>query len=126
MYFLWDCTVPGEEYTPWTNARYGLELTFDTTNILPSVRFIDEIFHPNINRFYSMTLRCKNIVGNPHGIKDILRSIQRLLSQPDLSEATNWKAGQMFVSNQNLYDSQTRLLARQLASKEEEGTNRNS
>ena len=81
---------------------FELTLTF-TTNYpfqAPSVRFITDIFHPNISPAGVLPLENWTL---DFDVKDLLLNIQRLLSEPDLSSVVNHEAARQYREDRREY-----------------------
>ena len=81
---------------------FELSLTF-TTNYpfqAPSVRFITDIFHPNISPAGIFTLDHWTPALN---LLELLSIIQRLLSEPDLSSVVNHEAARQYREDRREY-----------------------
>ena len=81
---------------------FELTLTF-TTNYpfqAPSVRFITDIFHPNISPAGILSLDNWTPALD---VTELLSNIQRLLSEPDLSSVVNHEAARLFREDRREY-----------------------
>ena len=93
--FTWDCVVCGLPDTMFEMGTFELTLTF-TTNYpfqAPSVRFITDIFHPNISPAGILPLDHWTPAMD---VTELLSYIQRLLSEPDLSSVVNQEAARLY------------------------------
>ena len=81
----WDCAVWGLPEPLIKFGRFELTLTFPTDYPLqpPTVKFLSEMFHPNISADGRVPL---TNWSPAHDVTKILTDIQSLLSQPHLSE----------------------------------------
>ena len=81
---------------------FELTLTF-TTNYpfqAPSVKFITDIFHPNISPAGILTLDHWTPALD---VTELLSNIQRLLSEPDLSSEMNDEAARLYREDRREY-----------------------
>ena len=93
--FTWDCLVCGLPDTMFEMGTFELTLTF-TTNYpfqAPSVRFITDIFHPNISPAGILPLDHWTPAMD---VTELLSYTQRLLSEPDLSSVVNQEAARLY------------------------------
>ena len=100
--FSWDCVVCGLPDTIFENGTFELTLTF-TTNYpfqAPSVRFITDIFHPNISPAGILTLDQWTPALD---VTELLSKIQCLLSKPDLSSVVNHEAARLYREDRREY-----------------------
>ena len=83
-------------------GTFELTLTF-TTNYpfqAPSVRFITDIFHPNISPAGILTLDNWTPALD---VTELLSKIQCLLSKPDLSSVVNHEAARLYREGRREY-----------------------
>ena len=92
----WTAVITGPENTPYEGGIFTLKMVFTDRYPMmpPEVRFISEMFHPNVyskeegsNHYPDMTgIICLNIFGNDWivnlSIRTILLSIRNLLEKP--------------------------------------------
>ena len=100
--FTWDCVVCGLPDTMFEMGIFELTLTF-TTNYpfqAPSVKFITDIFHPNISPAGILTLDQWTPALD---VTELLSTIQRLLSEPDLSSVENDEAARLYREDRREY-----------------------
>ena len=100
--FTWDCVVCGLPDTMFEMGIFELTLTF-TTNYpfqAPSVRFITDIFHPNISPAGILPLDNWTPALD---VTELLSNIQRLLSEPDLSSVVNHEAARLYREDRREY-----------------------
>ena len=93
--FTWDCVVCGLPDTMFEMGIFELTLTF-TTNYpfqAPIVRFITDIFHPNISPAGILPLDHWTPAMD---VTELLSYIQCLLSEPDLSSVVNQEAARLY------------------------------
>jgi len=82
----WEAVIFGPEETPWEDGTFKLTIQFDEQypNKPPKVKFVSEMFHPNI---YNDGSICLDILQNQwspiYDISAILTSIQSLLADPN-------------------------------------------
>ena len=120
--FTWDCVVCGLPDTMFEMGIFELTLTF-TTNYpfqAPSVRFITDIFHPNISPAGILPLDNWTPALD---VTELLSNIQRLLSEPDLSSVVNHEAARLYREDRREYARRVdRVIGRSLEIEEDENS----
>jgi len=108
----WNAVIFGPENTPWDGGtfRLVLEFTEDYPNKAPNVKFVSEIFHPNV---YADGSICLDILQNNwspiYDVAAILTSIQSLLTDPNPNSPANSEAARLFTENKEEYIRQVKL-----------------
>jgi len=110
--------IPGTE-GPWEGARFRIELTFpdDYPHSPPKARFLNEMFHPNINPTtgYTCLLLLQRRPASPPPGEDeywtpgmticgILRTLQQLLNSPGTDHGLNTEAMKLYLEDRPEYD----------------------
>ena len=99
---------------------FELTLTF-TTNYpfqAPSVKFITDMFHPNISPAGILPMDNWTPALD---VTELLSNIQRLLSEPDLSSVVNHEAARLYREDRREYARRVdRVIKRSLENEEEE------
>lgn len=109
--FVWGATIFGPSDTPWEGGVYSLRLTFNDMypEKPPKVRFITEMFHPNIYNDGTICLDIINERWSPiYSVASILTSIQSLLTDPNASSPANPDAAHLYAKDRKAYDRRVR------------------
>ena len=98
----WDCVICGLPDPLMEFGVFELTLTFppDYPFSPPSVKFLTEMFHPNISPDGRVPLTNWSPAQD---VTNILTDIQSLLSQPQLESAVNQEAAQLYRENRREY-----------------------
>lgn len=103
---VWNAIIIGPADTPFEDGTYRLLINFDEQypNKPPSVKFISEIFHPNV---YASGDLCLDILQNrwspTFDVSSILTSIQSLLNDPNISSPANVEAANLYKDHTAQY-----------------------
>jgi len=84
--FTWVASIVGPDESPFEGGIYQLRITFpdDYPSKPPKIRFISEMFHPNIFADGSLCLDILQDKWKPvYTVGSILTSIQSLLTDPN-------------------------------------------
>jgi ubiquitin-conjugating enzyme E2 A len=98
----WEAVIFGPEETQWEGGSFKLILEFseEYPNKPPNVKFITNIFHPNV---YADGRICLDILTNQwspiYDVHTILTSIQSLLSDPNPNSPANAEAARLYTEN---------------------------
>jgi ubiquitin-conjugating enzyme E2 A/ubiquitin-conjugating enzyme E2 B len=101
-----NAIIIGPADTPFEDGTYRLLINFDEQypNKPPSVKFISEIFHPNV---YANGELCLDILQNrwspTFDVSSILTSIQSLLNDPNISSPANVEAANLYKDHTSQY-----------------------
>ena len=112
--FAWNATIVGPDESPWEGGIYSLRLQFPDQypDKAPRVRFVTEMFHPNI--FPDGTL-CLDIIQDKwkpiYTVSTIMVSIQSLLCDPNNDSPANVDAARMLKTDPKEYKKRVRRLA---------------
>mmetsp|Transcript_148091 Transcript_148091/g.210313 ORF Transcript_148091/g.210313 Transcript_148091/m.210313 type:complete len:166 (+) Transcript_148091:203-700(+) len=104
---LWNAVIFGPPDTPFEDGAFKLILEFseDYPNKAPKVRFISEMFHPNV---YADGQICLDILQNrwspTYNVGGILASIQSLLDEPNPNSPANAEAAKLYTDNKTEYE----------------------
>lgn len=104
--FKWVCTIPGPENSPFAGHSLSLSVEFFTTYPVspPQVKFISNVFHPNV---YSDGFVCLDILGSAWSpslnIKTILLAVQTLLDEPNIKSPANQRAATLYAKKKETY-----------------------
>ena len=102
----WDAFIFGEEKTPFEGGVFSLTMDFSVNypNDPPCIRFVSEIFHPNIYQDGSI---CLDVLGerwlSSFGVKIALDAVRKLLSEPNPYSPANPIAAKLFLKDQKEY-----------------------
>lgn len=108
---MWNAVIIGPADTPYEDGTFRLVMQFDEQypNKPPKVRFISEMFHPNV---YASGELCLDILQNrwspTYDVAAILTSIQSLLNDPNTSSPANVEAAQLYRDHRNQYGKRVR------------------
>jgi ubiquitin-protein ligase len=98
--------IIGPSDTPFEDGTFRLILQFDEQypNKPPSVKFISEMFHPNV---YASGEICLDILQNrwspTYDVSSILTSIQSLLNDPNIGSPANVEAANLYKDHRSQY-----------------------
>lgn len=107
----WNAVIIGPENTPFEDGTFKLIIQFDEQYPTkpPSVRFVSEMFHPNV---YNSGELCLDILQNrwspTFDVSTILKSIQSLLNDPNTASPANAEAASMFKDHKSEYEVRVR------------------
>jgi ubiquitin-conjugating enzyme E2 A len=99
---LWEAVIFGPEDTQWEGGSFKLLLEFseEYPTKPPNVKFITNMWHPNI---YSDGKICLDILTNQwspiYDVLTVLTSIQSLLSDPNPDSPANAEAARLYMEN---------------------------
>ncbi|CAD25850.1 UBIQUITIN CONJUGATING ENZYME E2-17kDa [Encephalitozoon cuniculi GB-M1] len=102
----WAAVIFGPDSTPFEGGTFSLVLTFPETypQDPPAVRFVSEMFHPNI---YPNGELCLDILSNrwnpSYDVIGVLISIQSLLNDPNTTSPANTDAASLFSTDPRSY-----------------------
>jgi len=102
----WNAVIIGPSETPFEDGTFRLVLQFDEQypNKPPVVKFILEMFHPNV---YASGELCLDILQNrwspTYDVSSILTSIQSLLNDPNISSPANVEAANLYKDHRSQY-----------------------
>ena len=109
----WNAVIFGPAETPFEDGTFRLVLEFDEQypNKPPAVRFINEMFHPNI---YADGKLCLDILQNrwspTYDVSSILTSVQSLLNDPNVSSPANSEAARVYEEDKKEYARRVRQI----------------
>ncbi len=104
---LWNAVIFGPHDTPFEDGTFKLTIEFNEEypNKPPKVRFISQMFHPNV---YGDGGICLDILQNrwspTYDVSAILTSIQSLLDEPNPNSPANSEAAQLYEENRREYE----------------------
>lgn len=103
---VWEAVIFGPEDTQWEGGSFKLliEFTEEYPTKPPSIKFITNMFHPNI---YGDGRICLDILTNQwspiYDVHTVLTSIQSLLSDPNPDSPANAEAARLYTENVQEY-----------------------
>ncbi|GMM28804.1 E2 ubiquitin-conjugating protein [Martiniozyma asiatica (nom. inval.)] len=109
---IWNAIIIGPSETPFEDGTFRLRLTFDEQypNKPPQVKFISEMFHPNV---YASGELCLDILQNrwspTYDVASILTSVQSLLNDPNVSSPANVEAANLWKDHRSQYIKRVRM-----------------
>jgi ubiquitin-conjugating enzyme E2 A len=104
----------GPDDSPWEGGIFQLKLQFPDQypDKPPRVRFVSEMFHPNIFPDGSLCLDIIQDKWKPiYTVNSILTSVQSLLCDPNLDSPANVDAARLLRSNPKEYKKRVRRVA---------------
>ncbi|SMN21243.1 similar to Saccharomyces cerevisiae YGL058W RAD6 Ubiquitin-conjugating enzyme (E2) [Maudiozyma saulgeensis] len=103
---VWNAMIIGPADTPYEDGTFRLLLEFgeDYPNKPPHVKFLSEMFHPNV---YANGEICLDILQNrwtpTYDVASILTSIQSLFNDPNPASPANVEAATLFKDHKSQY-----------------------
>ena len=113
--FIWEAVIFGPEETIWEGACFKLLLEFNEEypNKPPTVKFVTQMFHPNV---YNDGRLCLDILTNQwspmYDVRGVLVSIQSLLSDPNPNSPANVEAARLYTEERDNYIKRVRECVR--------------
>ncbi|KAK4053485.1 Dcp1p-Dcp2p decapping enzyme complex alpha subunit [Microbotryomycetes sp. JL201] len=116
---LWDVGIPGKEGTIWADGLYKLQMIFpeDYPSKPPKCKFTPPLFHPNV---YPSGTVCLSILNEEKSwkpsitVKQIVLSIQDLLTSPNANDPAQLDAYQLYKKDIKAYEKRVKQQAREL------------
>ena len=103
---VWDAVIFGPKDSIWEDGVFKLKMTFtdDYPHSPPKVKFVTEVFHPNIYKNGDICLdTLQNNWSPAYDVSAILTSIQSLLTDPNPSSPANAEAAKIYQENRAEY-----------------------
>lgn len=116
----WKATLKGPDNSPYEDGTFELDIVFSDNYPFspPKIRFITEIFHPNIYKF-DICLDILNSNWSPvYTVDKTLISLRSLLTDPNAGDPLNDKAGQLYSENRNTFNKIARMTTQKFAIKD--------
>jgi len=104
---VWNALIFGPSDTPFEDGTFKLKLVFseEYPNRPPMVKFVSDMFHPNV---YADGSICIDILQNrwspTYDVSSILTSIQSLLDEPNPNSPANNCAALLYTDNRREYE----------------------
>ena len=115
-FMKWTCIIFGPEDTIWEGGIFQLSMEFSEQYPMkpPTVKFITNIFHPNV---YKNGNICLDILQNnwspSYSVASVLISIQLLLNDPNPLSPANGEAADLFTRNKTEYNRRVKQIVQQ-------------
>ncbi|PHH78678.1 hypothetical protein CDD80_6490 [Ophiocordyceps camponoti-rufipedis] len=106
-----NAVIIGPTDTPFEDGTFRLIMQFEEQypNRPPQVKFISQMFHPNV---YATGELCLDILQNrwspTYDVAAVLTSIQSLLNDPNTGSPANVEASNLYKDNQREYTKRVR------------------
>jgi ubiquitin-conjugating enzyme E2 A len=106
-----NAVIIGPTDTPFEDGTFRLVMQFEEAypNKPPGVKFVSQMFHPNV---YGTGELCLDILQNrwspTYDVAAILTSIQSLLNDPNTSSPANVEASNLYKDNRKEYTKRVR------------------
>ncbi|KAH6635176.1 ubiquitin-conjugating enzyme/RWD-like protein [Chaetomium sp. MPI-SDFR-AT-0129] len=106
-----NAVIIGPADTPFEDGTFRLVMHFEEQypNKPPSVKFISQMFHPNV---YATGELCLDILQNrwspTYDVAAVLTSIQSLLNDPNTGSPANVEASNLYKDNRKEYTKRVR------------------
>jgi len=106
-----NAVIIGPSDTPFEDGTFRLVMHFEEAypNKPPGVKFISQMFHPNV---YGSGELCLDILQNrwspTYDVAAILTSVQSLLNDPNTSSPANVEASNLYKDNRKEYTKRVR------------------
>ena len=108
----WKGVLYGPPDTPFENGKFKIQFTFSDSYPIdaPSVKFLQNIFHPNIYRDGKICVDIlqQNEWSPVQTVRSIVLSLRSLLMDPNPDSPANRDAAVMFVKDIKLYEETVR------------------
>ena len=107
----WKAIIHGPPGTPFENGKFDMELKFyDNYPVKPpTVKFISEIFHPNVYRDGKICVDILQGEWSPaQNVRTILISIRSLLMDPNPNSPANRDAANLLRTDKEAYNNKVK------------------
>ena len=105
---IWKGFIKGPPDTPFENGNFHIQFSFDEDYPFkpPSIKFLTNIFHPNIYRDGKI---CLDILETQNWapatqVKTIILSLLLLFTEPNPDSPANREASELLKKNRDLYN----------------------
>ncbi|KAK2955870.1 putative Ubiquitin-conjugating enzyme E2-17 kDa [Blattamonas nauphoetae] len=116
--FEWDAVLVGPSESIWEGGMFPMKLSFSEQypDKPPSVKFLCEVFHPNVFPNGQICLDIIQKMWTPiYTISSILVSIQSLLLDPNIESPANPTAAHLYAHDKQGYNKRVRACAQKSA-----------
>jgi ubiquitin-conjugating enzyme E2 A len=104
---IWNAKIKGPQNSPFENGIFDIQLKFNVDYPIkpPSVKFLTQMYHPNIYRDGKICIDILQSEWTPaQNIRTILLSIISLLMDPNTLSPANREAADLYNSNITAYE----------------------
>ena len=113
--YVWEASIFGPNESPWEGGVFSVSMVFPDTYPMkpPLVRFTTEVFHPNVYADGTLCLDILQDAWSPvQSVSSILKSIQSLLTDPNVDSPANVEAAKLYKTDRAIYRRRVRRCAR--------------
>lgn len=96
--FDFNVKLYGEKNTPYENGIFILNFKYPNPNMVPTVKFVTKIYHPNFNN------TCNILIDKKYdNTYNVLSYIRGLMKNPNLSHPINDEIANEYKTNYDLF-----------------------
>lgn len=110
-FFHWKATIFGPSDSPYVNGVFHLNIHFPSDYPFkpPKIKFITNIYHPNINKSGNICLDILSSEWSPAlTISKVLLSISSLLTEPNPDDPLELEIATLYKQNKAKYEERAR------------------
>lgn len=115
--FIWKVSIDGPKESAFEDGKFALRISFDEKYPIkaPSVKFLTEMFHPNIYKDGKICVDILQSEWSPsQNVETVLQSIRSLLLDPNPNSPANRDAANLYTRNKELYYSKVKDIITQV------------